>query len=499
MPRGMEEEMMPRMAANVMSGSIGGMAQPAVPGGMAQPVQSPMPQAPTMGRAMGGGMSPAAMQEGATMGRAMGGQEIIQPPQPVQSPMPQAPTMGRAMGGRDILQPPQPVQSPMPQAPTMGRAGGRAEMDNFTGGTGLTPATPSAAGGGSGTLPTATVGGGMPPPPIMGGPSGGIGGGEMMPPPPIMGGPSGGMGGGEMMPQAPTMGSSGGGSMSDEYITPGGPNTQSLTGANTGGEIAQQFGFDSEEYGGYFTPISDKMKAAGTEAGYTGMLNEQRAQLRDQSGQAKQGLRASLLQDRMMAQQAAGSSGFAGGGAQQQAMNMAGQSRQLQADQLTSQYGRGMYGVRQQIAGRVAAGQQALSSAQSAMYDRALQLQKSGASMSGGGGSGGGSGGGDGSILGMTQPTVTDTAITTGVTGRESAGGSSQTDPTMGNVNAGSGQGPNSFGDPDNQVTGDAYDEMIAQQQEAARQAALQQTNNYVPPRPKRVIASERKANVGIG
>tara|TARA_R110000824_G_scaffold15423_2_gene64955 strand:+ start:178 stop:1701 length:1524 start_codon:yes stop_codon:yes gene_type:complete len=465
-----------------MGGPGGGMS-PGTLGGMAQPP-------PTMGGSPGG-MSPGAMQEGATMGKAMQQEDTLQPAQPPQPPQP--------------AQPPQPPMTAGGPPPTVGLGGPRGGRDEMVAGTALTPATPSAMGGGSGSLATATVGfqedspimpvggGGMPQPPM-------IGGGEGMPRPPMMGSGPGGMGGGEGMAQPPTIGSSsGGGSMSDEYVTPGGPNTQSLTGANTGGEIAQQFGFDSQEYGGYFTPISDKMKAAGTEAGYTGMLNEQRSQLRNQSGQAKQGLRASLLQDQMMAQQASGASGFAGGGAQQQAMGLARQGRQLQADQQTSQYGRGMYGVRQQIAGRVTAGQQALSSAQQAMYSRALELQKSGASMSGSGGSGGSGGGGTGggSILDMT---ATDTAATTSIDSQIGAQGGMASDPTMaGNVSAGAGQGAGSFMDADNQVTGDAYDEMIAQQQQAAQQAAQQQTNNYVPPRPKRVVTNERKANVGIG
>ena len=456
----------PTMPAGAMSGSIGGMAQPAVPGGMSQPnMQPPRMTQPTVGQpamGAGGGMSPSAMQEGAAMGKAMQTGEGITPPM---APQPAQPT-----------QPPQPAQPAQPTMPPqvmdqtqsnefMGGAPGGMQ-ESLISGTALTPPAPSATGGGSGSLPTATVGGEGAPMSTMGGASGGMSGGGMS---------GGGMSGGG---ESPILGS---------------PNTQSLTGANTGGDIAQQFGFDSQEYGDYFTPISDKMKAAGTEAGYAGMLNEQRSQLRNQSGQAKQGLRASLLQDRMMAQQAAGSSGFAGGGAQQQAMGMAGQARQLQADQLTSQYGRGMYGVRQQIAGRVAAGQQALSSAQSAMYDRALQLQRSGASMSGGGGGGGGGGG---SILGMTQ---TDQQASSNISSQQGATGGPASDITMNNIASGSGQGPNSYADPGNQVTGNAYDEMIAQQQEAARQAALQQTNNYLPPRPQNVIANERKANVGIG
>jgi len=111
-------------------------------------------------------------------------------------------------------------------------------------------------------------------------------------------------------------------------------------------------------------------------------------------------------------------------------------------------------------------------------------------------GGGGGGGGGGGSILGMTQ---TDQQASSNISSQQGATGGPASDITMNNIASGSGQGPNSYADPGNQVTGNAYDEMIAQQQEAARQAALQQTNNYLPPRPQNVIANERKANVGIG
>jgi len=466
--RGFEGEMMMGAGANPTAGTLAGMAQSAVPGGMAQPMMAsgagamapPAMAQPAMARAAS--MSPAAMQEGATMGKAMQTGEGITPPM---APQPAQPT-----------QPPQPAQPAQPTMPPqvmdqtqsnefMGGAPGGMQ-ESLISGTALTPPAPSATGGGSGSMPTATVGGESTPVSTMGGASGAMSGGGESP-------------------------------MSDEYSTPGGPNTQSLTGAGTGAEIAQQFGFNPEEYGGYFTPISDQMKTAATEQGYTGMLEEQRAQLRQQSGQAKQGLRASLLQDAMMAQQASGASGFAGGGAQEQALGLARQGRQLQADQLTSQYGRGMYGVRQQIAGRVVAGQQALASAQSAMYDRALQLQRSGADMSGGGAGGGGMGG---SVLGMTQtPTQVDTQATTGIDSQIGAQGGIPSESTMaGNIAAGVGQGPGSMMDSDNLVTGDAYDEMIAQQIQQQQQAALQQTS--IPaPRPTLVVANENKGRIGRG
>jgi hypothetical protein len=90
-----------------------------------------------------------------------------------------------------------------------------------------------------------------------------------------------------------------------------------------------------------------------------------------------------------------------------------------------------MYGVRQQIAGRVTAGEQALASAQKAMYDRALALQQSGATM----GAGAGAGIGAGAPIGTAQAapgyggmTVADISATTG--GDQFAGGGG--DPTMG-------------------------------------------------------------------
>jgi len=269
------------------------------------------------------------------------------------------------------------------------------------------------------------------------------------------------------------------GAPTGEYDTPtptsGGmaltsPTSQSLLGATSGGDIASQFGFDASQYGGYFTPISEAMKKAGTEAGYAGMLGERRAQLRQQTGEQRQGLRASLLQDVMMSQQQGGASGFAGGGAQQQALGLARTGRQLGADQLASQYGRGMYGVRQQIAGRVVAGQQALSTAQQSMYDRALALQRSGASMSGAGtGAGGGTAGGAGSVLDMASPTPqqVDVAASTGIDSQIAAQGGIPSDPTMaGNVISGVGQGAGTYADADDQVTGQAYDDLIAQLQQ---------------------------------
>ena len=257
----------------------------------------------------------------------------------------------------------------------------------------------------------------------------------------------------------PGGGTTAGGAPTGEYdiyqqgVTPTG---QSLLRQSSGGDIASMFGFDASKYGGYFTPVSEAMRKAGTEEGYAGMMGEQRAQLRQQAGQSKQGLRASLLQDVMTAQQAGGASGFAGGGAQQQALGLARSGRQLGADQLASQYGRGMYGVRQQIAGRVAAGQQALSKAQSSMYDRALQLQQSGAGMAG---TGAGVSAGTGQT--MTQADLTATQDPSTMTGPSDT--SKQIDPGLGAM------------DPDNQLTGPAYDAMIAQQKAQAQAAATGQ------------------------
>ena len=219
---------------------------------------------------------------------------------------------------------------------------------------------------------------------------------------------------------------------------PAAPTGQSLLGATTGGDIASQFGFDPGQYGGYFSPVSEQMRTAATEEGYAGFLGEQRAQLRETGGQQRRGLRASLLQDVMTAQQQGGATGFAGGGAQTQALGLARQGRQLGAEQLASQYGRGMYGVRQQIAGRVTAGEQALASAQRSMYDRALALQRSGATMGAGAGAGAGTGAGyqgaanltdyGSGVLGMTQADVT---ASTSPEAQWSAGGGDPNDPTM--------------------------------------------------------------------
>ena len=211
------------------------------------------------------------------------------------------------------------------------------------------------------------------------------------------------------------------------------------------------------------------MKKAGTEEGYSGMMGEQRAQLRQQAGQSRQGLRASLLQDAMMAQQQAGASGFAGGGAQDQALGLARAGRQLSADQLAAQYGRGMYGVRQQIAGRVAAGQQALSQAQKSMYDRALQLQRSGAAMDYMGGP-----------VAGTSPTLTNPGTPSSLLGL------TQTDANITNDPSEITFDPSLImPDPASQLTGNAYDDMIAQQQSQVLAPSL--TNKPLQAAPKTV------------
>jgi hypothetical protein len=92
-----------------------------------------------------------------------------------------------------------------------------------------------------------------------------------------------------------------------------------------------------------------------------------------------------------------------------------------------------MYGVRQQIAGRVTAGEQALASAQKAMYDRALALQQSGATMGAGAGTGAGTGAPSTADVapGYGGMTVADISATTG--GDQFAGGGGDpSDPTMG-------------------------------------------------------------------
>jgi hypothetical protein len=177
------------------------------------------------------------------------------------------------------------------------------------------------------------------------------------------------------------------------------------------------------------------MRTAATEEGYTGFLGEQRAQLRETGGQQRRGLRASLLQDVMTAQQQGGAAGFAGAGAQTQALGLARTGRQLGAEQLASQYGKGMYGVRQQIAGRVTAGEQALAQAQKSMYDRALELQRSGATMGFGAGAGTGTGAGAPSTAdvapGYGEMTMADVSATTSQDAQIAAGGGDPTDPTM--------------------------------------------------------------------
>jgi len=270
-------------------------------------------------------------------------------------------------------------------------------------------------------------------------------------------------------PTGPTGGAAGG--------TTGGmisaPTGQSLLDATTGGDIASQFGFDPGQYGGYFAPVSEGMRTAATEEGYTGFLGEQRAQLRETGGQQRRGLRASLLQDVMTAQQQGGAAGFAGAGAQTQALGLARSGRQLGAEQLASQYGKGMHGVRQQIAGRVTAGEQALASAQKSMYDRALALQQSGATMGAGTGAGTGAGAGAG--------TGVDTTVTP-------PGGSQtdidiMTDPSMPDPSGDYGSTMNdNFEDYAEGGTGPAYDAWLADQQQQGNTAQYGgQANSGLP------------------
>ena len=571
-------------------------------GGMPTIPQAPKPTVPTMGA--------SAMSEGAALGKSITPAPVYSPPPtpapvvstpapaviptpapaviptpapavipkpapPVVMPQPAAPvatTSGAnitsdenqgftqaSLGGMAQVQQPTPVQPtpsiqpPAPVAPTGGPGGGASET---VGGTALTPATPSPMGGGSGALPTASVGGS----PAVAGvtekfdaiePTGmgtepqslglksstspvNIGGAEnqvealtdvtqtqfdatggnksVLPQAEIaqattpattadpvvdMGDVSGvdpaglkaladagGIFGGKpifgedtdwSMTGSDLFGFKGVGatvSKPTAQTTTGagaGTGTGSLLDATSGADIASQFGFDPGEYGGYFTPISEAMKKAGTEEGYAGMLGEKRAQLRQQAGQSRQGLRASLLQDAMMAQQASGATGFAGGGAQEQALGLARAGRQLSADQLAAQYGRGMYGVRQQIAGRVAAGQQSLSQAQKAMYDRALQLQRSGAAMDYAGGP-----------VAGTSPTLTNPGTPSSLLGL------TQTDANITNDPSEITFDPSLImPDPASQLTGNAYDDMIAQQQSQVLAPSL--TNKPLQAAPKTV------------
>ena len=535
---------------------------PAVIPKPAPPVVMPQPAAPVA--TTSGANITSDENQGFTQA-SLGGMAQVQQPTPVQPtpsiqpPAPVAPTGGPGGGFGETTQPAKPAtpvsptQPPAPVAPTGGPGGGASET---VGGTALTPATPSPMGGGSGALPTASVGGS----PAVAGvtekfdaiePTGmgtepqslglksstspvNIGGAEnqvealtdvtqtqfdatggnksVLPQAEIaqattpattadpvvdMGDVSGvdpaglkaladagGIFGGKpifgedtdwSMTGSDLFGFKGVGATVSKPTAQtatgagAGTGTGSLLDATSGADIASQFGFDPGEYGGYFTPISEAMKKAGTEEGYAGMLGEKRAQLRQQAGQSRQGLRASLLQDAMMAQQASGATGFAGGGAQEQALGLARAGRQLSADQLAAQYGRGMYGVRQQIAGRVAAGQQSLSQAQKAMYDRALQLQRSGAAMDYAGGP-----------VAGTSPTLTNPGTPSSLLGL------TQTDANITNDPSEITFDPSLImPDPASQLTGNAYDDMIAQQQSQVLAPSL--TNKPLQAAPKTV------------
>ena len=535
---------------------------PAVIPKPAPPVVMPQPAAPVA--TTSGANITSDENQGFTQA-SLGGMAQVQQPTPVQPtpsiqpPAPVAPTGGPGGGFVETTQPAKPAtpvsptQPPAPVAPTGGPGGGASET---VGGTALTPATPSPMGGGSGALPTASVGGS----PAVAGvtekfdaiePTGmgtepqslglksstspvNIGGAEnqvealtdvtqtqfdatggnksVLPQAEIaqattpattadpvvdMGDVSGvdpaglkaladagGIFGGKpifgedtdwSMTGSDLFGFKGVGATVSKPTAQtatgagAGTGTGSLLDATSGADIASQFGFDPGEYGGYFTPISEAMKKAGTEEGYAGMLGEKRAQLRQQAGQSRQGLRASLLQDAMMAQQASGATGFAGGGAQEQALGLARAGRQLSADQLAAQYGRGMYGVRQQIAGRVAAGQQSLSQAQKAMYDRALQLQRSGAAMDYAGGP-----------VAGTSPTLTNPGTPSSLLGL------TQTDANITNDPSEITFDPSLImPDPASQLTGNAYDDMIAQQQSQVLAPSL--TNKPLQAAPKTV------------
>ena len=374
------------------SGGPGGGPQPAAPPSPVAPVSTPAPP-PSLGR---------SEDKFATMSG-----EGPPPPPPATPPPPPPPAT--------------PAQPPPPAPPAGGM--GEDKYEQFQGAPppptppplGTPPgAPPDPAGTGEYDQPGAGAGAGAPPATTAGA---GVGAptGEYGVPGAGAGAPSGSQAAGTAggMPTAPT--------------------GQSLLEATTGGGIASQFGFDPGQYGGYFSPVSEQMKTAATEEGYAGFLGEQRAQLRETGGQQRRGLRASLLQDVMTAQQQGGAAGFAGAGAQTQALGLARQGRQLGAEQLASQYGKGMYGVRQQIAGRVTAGEQALASAQSSMYDRALALQRSGATMGAGAGAGAPAPavGTAQAAPGYGEMTMADVSATTSPEAQFAAGGGDPTDPTM--------------------------------------------------------------------
>jgi len=155
---------------------------------------------------------------------------------------------------------------------------------------------------------------------------------------------------------------------------------------STSAGIAEQFGFDPGQYSEYFTAISPEMQAATQEATYDPYFQEQIGQLREQKGGQVAGLRQNLLQSVMQAEQAGAGSGFAGGAAGGQRMlDLTRAGAESQYGDIGAAYGRGKYGVKETISGRISAGRQAIEAAKRANIGTAGRLLQAGAGMGGGG------------------------------------------------------------------------------------------------------------------
>ena len=152
--------------------------------------------------------------------------------------------------------------------------------------------------------------------------------------------------------------------------------------------IAEEFGFDPEQYSEYFTAISPEMQAATQEATYDPYFKEQIGQLREQRGGQVAGLRQNLLQSVMQAEQAGAGSGFAGGApGGQRMLDLTRAGAESQYGDIGAAYGRGKYGVKEAISGRISAGRQAMEAAKRANIATAGRLYQAGAGdLSGAGG-----------------------------------------------------------------------------------------------------------------
>ena len=150
--------------------------------------------------------------------------------------------------------------------------------------------------------------------------------------------------------------------------------------------IAEEFGFDPEQYSEYFTAISPEMQAATQEATYDPYFKEQIGQLREQRGGQVAGLRQNLLQSVMQAEQAGAGSGFAGGApGGQRMLDLTRAGAETQYGDIGAAYGRGKYGVKEAISGRISGGRQAIEAAKRANIATASRLYQAGAGDLGGG------------------------------------------------------------------------------------------------------------------